>query len=93
MRVIALSLILIVFLSGCLAQYLETDSSERKTQKNTTEVTGNIPQPQVKTTQETVEETKVTTGITVEVGKSGSSEPKTFQVNVAQGIGVKEGTG
>lgn len=90
MKTLAFSLILIIFLSGCLARYLESD----KTSEQQTEETPQTQGPQVTTIGEATQEAEITTGTKVDIIKSTEpSGPKTYQVNVVQGIGIREGAG
>ncbi len=95
MKVAVLSLILIIFLSGCLARYLEPEKASEKERQPETPL--QTPQSQVTSTEETTQEAEITTGTTVEITKTSEptqqSGPKTYQVNVVQGIGIREGAG
>ena len=74
MRVIILSLISIILLSGCTAKVAGTEPSQTPAQIE--------------------QQAEITEGTTVEITKaSESTGSKTYQVNVVQGIGVREGPG
>jgi len=81
-------LILVIFISGCTTQVQEDITGEVT---ETTVLEKKITEETTLTVQPKLEET-VTTEVTSPVEPEETREPKTYQVNVVQGIGVKEST-
>ena len=94
MKLGSLYLISLIFLAGCTTQVQPPEVPENRTQI-TPETPEKITKPETKSTQETASEVGVTTGTVVEIKQTPeqSTGPKTFQVTVTQGIGIKEGSG
>ena len=93
--VMAFFVISIILLSGCTSKIVETGNVQ---DKQATETTPELSKPQTTSTKGTTQEAEITTGTTTEVTKAPEeptqlSEPRTFQVNVVQGIGIREGPG
>ncbi|MBI2034872.1 MAG: hypothetical protein HYT11_04035 [Candidatus Levybacteria bacterium] len=94
-----LSIISLIILSGCTAQVAKTESVPSEQPASEAEKTiETLPRPQITSTEGTIQETRITTGTDVEVTETPEEptpppEPRTFQVNIAQGIGIEEGSG
>ncbi len=77
-----ISIILIILLSGCTAQVVDTDKvQEEITQHTGSQPVENIPKPQLTSDKGTAQE------------NTSESEPRVYQVNIVEGIGVAEGVG
>lgn len=92
-----LSLILLILFSGCTAQVVDTGKTAEPTQTEPVQSQHSLPKPQLTTTGDATQEAEITTRTAVDVIKTPEEpmqqEPKIFNVNVVQGIGVAEGAG
>lgn len=95
--VIIFLMISLILLSGCTAQVVQTSTEKEPELSIGNEPTGSVPTPQVTATQRATEETKISTVTVTEITeapeKTTLPEPKTFQVNIVEGIGIREGSG
>lgn len=100
---ILFSLISIILLSGCTAQVVETGKVQEQPPVETKETT--LPRPQLTSIEVATQESEITTITTVDTTKAPEEptppqeqpipprEPKVFQINVVQGVGIREGAG
>lgn len=84
-----------ILLAGCTGQVAKTEASEKIEQLVETPKTG-FPKPEVTSTEGVAQEAEITTVTTAEITEapetqSQPSEPKTYHINVVQGIGIREG--
>ena len=96
---IIFSIILLIFLAGCTSQVVKTGVVEKPQQQvATNETNAPFSKPQITSTEGSSQESKVTAATSVETTKSPEEptktpESKTYQVNVVEGIGIREGSG
>lgn len=106
MRIIAIfSIVSIILLAGCTGQVAKTETSEKIEQPVENPKT-ELPKPQVTSTEGVSQEAEITTVTTTEIKEAPEpsqpsepeilpqpSEPKTYHINIVQGIGIREGAG
>ncbi len=102
MKVFVFLIMLIILLSGCTAKVVQTKDVQY-TQPAESKPAEELSKPQVTSTEGSAQETEITTGIPTEVTKAPEEPPQpespqpytpeVYQVNVVQGIGIKEGSG
>lgn len=94
---VAVSIILIVFLAGCTSQVAKTGNIQENPSPVETKKSEPILKPQLTSAKGAGQEAEISTGTEINVTKapqeSTPSEPKTFQVNVVQGVGISTGAG
>lgn len=91
--ILILSIVSIVLLAGCTATVEQHKVEEKVEEPVENKEIPSLPKPQVTSTEGATQEAKITEGTTVQVTQGNASEPKTYNVNIVQGIGIREGAG